>query len=141
MSRSYDVRVALKALIVAAAPNADVLGIDKEAARPRRTAPGGLIILEAGDPGDPEVDLNPLTYWYTHPFPVSMTIAGSDGQRDELLGAIGAAIVADRTLGGLCDWLEAEAPLLEDISGDGTPVAKGASFNVVASYHTQDPLN
>ena len=29
---------------------------------------------------------------------------------DTLTASIGAAIAGDRTLGGLCDWVEAEAP-------------------------------
>jgi hypothetical protein len=39
-----------------------------------------------------------------------------------LCASIGAALAADRTPGGLCDWVEAEAPRPVDLPVDGAPV-------------------
>ena len=58
-----------------------------------------------------------------------------------LLGAIGAAVVADRTLGGLCDFIEAEAPSTDDVETAGARAGRWADPSIVAVYGTTDPLN
>ena len=80
---------------------------------PERIPATGLIILRDGKPGDPEVTLSPLTYFYEHRAELEVVIqagTGRDSLFGELMADIGAALTADRTLGGLCDWVEAEAP-------------------------------
>ena len=82
---------------------------------PRRSRTAGVIILRDGDPGEPAVLLSPPEYVYEHRAELEVAMAGGtsaarDAAFDALLQAIGAAIAADRTLGGLCDWVEAEAP-------------------------------
>jgi hypothetical protein len=52
----------------------------------------------------------------------------------------GAALAADRTLGGLCDWVEAEAPRPVDLPIDGAASLKAAVIPVVLHYSTADPL-
>ena len=47
---------------------------------------------------------------------------------------------ADRTLGGLCDWVEAEAPRPVDLAVDGAAALKAAVIPVVLHYATSDPL-
>lgn len=58
-----------------------------------------------------------------------------------MLRAIGAAIAADRTLGGLCDWIEAEAPATDDAEALGAMPVRFALLTIVAAYATADPLN
>jgi hypothetical protein len=72
----------------------------------------GLLILRDGDPGDPEVTLSPLRYHYQHRTEIEAVVQGTDRDAsfDTLIASAGAALAADRTLGGLCDWIEAEAP-------------------------------
>ena len=64
-----------------------------------------------------------------------------DARIDRLLGRIGAAIAADRTLRGRCDWVEAEAPEPIDLPVEGSAAIKAATIPVVLHYATQNPLS
>ena len=52
----------------------------------------------------------------------------------------GTVLAADRTLGGLCDWVEAEAPRAVDLPVEGAASFKAAVIPVVLHYTTADPL-
>ena len=110
---------------------------------PERIPTTGLIILRDGKPGDPEVTLSPLTYFYEHRAELEVVIqagTGRDALFDTLAADIGSVLAADRTLGGLCDWVEAEAPEPVDLPIDGAAVLKAAVITVVLHYATFDPL-
>ena len=110
---------------------------------PERIPATGLIILRDGKPGEPEVTLSPLTYFYEHRAELEVVIqagTGRDALFDALTADIGAALDADRTLGGLCDWVEAEAPEPVDLPIDGAATLKAAVITVILHYATQDPL-
>ena len=110
---------------------------------PERIPASGLIILRDGKPGEPEVTLSPLTYFYEHRAELEVVIqagTGRDALFDVLVGSIGMALAADRTLGGLCDWVEAEAPEAIDLPIEGAAALKSAVITVVLHYATQDPL-
>ncbi len=78
---------------------------------PERVPAEGLLILRDGEPGEPDVTLSPLTYHYRHRAEIEAVVQGAarDTAFDMLTASIGAAIAGDRTLGGLCDWVETEA--------------------------------
>ena len=110
---------------------------------PERIPATGLIILRDGKPGDPEVTLSPLTYFYEHRAELEVVIqagTGRDSLFDALAADIGMALAADRTLGGLCDWVEAEAPEPVDLPIEGSAALKAAAIIVVLHYATSDPL-
>ena len=110
---------------------------------PERIPATGLIILRDGKPGDPEVTLSPLTYFYEHRAELEVVIqagAGRDALFDALTADIGATLATDRTLGGLCDWVEAEAPEPVDLPIEGAAALKAAVITVVLHYATPDPL-
>jgi hypothetical protein len=110
---------------------------------PGRIPAGGMVILRDGDPGQPEVTLSPLRYHYEHRAGIDVLIqkaAGRDMAFDALCAAIGARIAADRTLGGLCDWCEAEAPEPVEITAEGGEPIKAATVAVILTYSTADPL-
>ena len=112
---------------------------------PERAPADGLLILRDGDPGDPEVTLSPRRYHYEHRAEVEVIVAprdpsGRDEELDDLLAAIGTAIAADRTLGGLCDWIEASAPQPVDLPIEGAATMKAAIIPITLSYSTADPL-
>ena len=52
----------------------------------------------------------------------------------------GVALEADRTLGGLCDWIEPEAPASVDLPIEGAAALKAAIITVVLHYTTTGPL-
>ena len=110
---------------------------------PERVPPAGLMILRDGDPGDPAVTLSPLAYHYQHRTELEVVVQASDRRDalfDNLCAAIGAVIGADRTLAGLCDWIEPEAPQPVDLPVEGAVGLKAAVIPVILHYSTADPL-
>ena len=110
---------------------------------PERIPATGLIILRDGKPGEPEVTLSPLTYFYEHRAELEVVIqsgTGRDALFDTLTADIGAALATDRTLGGLCDWVEAEAPGPVDLPIEGAAALKAAVITILLHYATSDPL-
>jgi hypothetical protein len=110
---------------------------------PERIPAAGLIILRDGQPGEPEATLSPLRYHYQHRAELEVVVQAGPGRAsafDDLIAAIGAALAADRTLGGLCDWVEAEAPASVDLPVEGAAALKAAVITVVLHYTTADPL-
>jgi len=111
---------------------------------PERIPATGLIILRDGNPGEPEVTLSPLTYFYQHRAELEVVIQAGSGRDvlfDALAEAIGTVLAADRTLGGLCDWVEAEAPEPVDLPIEGAAALKAAVIIIVLHYSTADPLS
>lgn len=147
MTKRLDVLLAIKAMIEVAVPEADVLGLENEGAPPDRIPAGGRIVIRAGDPGEPEITLSPVTYDYEHEIPVEVS-ANADPVRgltaeqrvDEIVSLLGAAIMADRTLGGLVDYLDGFSPATEDLFTPGAAIARAADLALIAAYSTTDPL-
>ena len=100
---------------------------------PERIPAAGLLILRDGEPGEPEVTLSPLRYHYQHRAEIEAVVQGADRDAafDILTASIGTALAADRTLGGLCDWVEAEAPRPVDLPVEGAASLKAAVIAVV----------
>lgn len=109
---------------------------------PERVPPAGLLILRDGEPGDPEVTLSLLRYHYQHRAEIEAVVQGAerDAAFDALCASVGAIIAADRTLGGLCDWVEAEAPRPVDLPVEGAAALKAAVITIILHYSTGDPL-
>lgn len=109
---------------------------------PERIPTTGLLILRDGEPGAPEVTLSPLRYHYEHQAELEVVIQGADREAcfDALCLGIGTLIAANRTLGGLCDWIEAEAPKPVDLAFEGAASLKAAVLTITLHYTTSDPL-
>jgi hypothetical protein len=126
----------------AAVPDAKV---ERNLAKPERIPSGGLVIIRDGDPGEPEITLSPLTYVFSHRVPIEVAVHQASDPReqalDAILGRIGLEVAANRTLWGLCDFLEAEAPATADVETAGALPGRWADVTIVAVYGTPDPLN
>ncbi|TKZ20808.1 acyl-CoA transferase [Shimia litoralis] len=109
---------------------------------PERVPADGLLILRDGDPGEPEVTLSPLAYHYQHRAEIEAVVQGAnrDGAFDALCASVGEAIAIDRTLGGLCDWIEADAPQPVDLPVEGAASYKAGVILLTLIYTTSDPL-
>ena len=110
---------------------------------PERIPPSGLMILRDGNPGAPGVTLSPLMYHYQHRAELEVIVQTGeerDARFDRLIGRIGAAISADRTLRGLCDWVESEAPEPVDLPVEGSATIKAAIIPIILHYAMVDPL-
>jgi hypothetical protein len=110
---------------------------------PERVPAAGLLVLRDGEPGEPEVTLSPLAYHYQHRAEIEAVVQGADRDAafDTLVAGVGSALATDRTLGGLCDWVEAEAPRPIDLAVDGAATLKAAVIPVVLHYASDDPLS
>jgi hypothetical protein len=126
--------------LLRAIPQASVL---RGEVLPERVPTAGLMILRDGDPGEPQVTLSPLAYHYQHRAEIEAVVQGTerDAAFDTLCASIGTALAADRTLGGRCDWVEAEAPEPVDLPVEGAASLKAAVIPVVLHYSTADPLS
>jgi hypothetical protein len=134
----------LQALLAAlqTVPGATVL---RGAILPERIPTSSLLILRDGDPGTPEVTLSPLQYHFEHRAEVEVIVQGKmpaarDAVFDALLAELATTITSDRTLGGFCDWVEAEAPQPVDLPVEGAEALKAAIVPVILTYTTADPL-
>lgn len=109
---------------------------------PERIPSTGLLILRDGDPGDPGVTLSPLRYHYQHRAEIEAVVQGTerDSAFATLTARIGAALAVDRTLGGRCDWVEAEAPRPVDLPVESAASLKAAIIPILLHYSTADPL-
>ena len=110
---------------------------------PERIPPPGLMILRDGSPGEPGVTLSPLTYHFQHRAELEVIVQSAtdrDAIFDALLAQIGAVIAADRTLRGLCDWLEPEAAEPVDLPVEGAASLKAGIIPIILHYATSDAL-
>lgn len=142
MTKQLQILLAIKALIAAALPLAEVRGFDGDASKPGRIGDNGTVIGHPGDPGDPEIDLSPLTYHYQHRLYLELAAPEGAGgvTLDAMLEAIGAAVAADKFLGGLCEYFSAEAPDRNDRTTPTVATSNWATVPLVAEYSTENPL-
>ena len=101
---------------------------------PERIPAVGLIILRDGQPGEPDVKLSPLRHHLQHRAELEVVVQAPNGMAsafDSLIANIGAALEADRTLCGLCDWVEPEAPAPVDLPIEGAAALKAGVITVV----------
>jgi hypothetical protein len=115
----------------------------RNASLPERIPETGLLILRDGVPGEPEETMSPHRYHYQHRAEVEAFARGSEGLDetfDALTAAVGAALAADRTLGGLCDWAEPGAPEPADLPVEGAATIRAAILIVTLHFTTADPL-
>lgn len=117
----------------------------------------GLIILRDGDPGEPEVIMSPMTWCYEHQAEAEIYVQGVSAEVaaglgwtgpgetaidmfDALKQAVSAAISADRTLGGACEWAQPLAARRVELNIEGAAPIVGMLVPVTLHYQTSDPL-
>ena len=145
MSKHQQVADAVKALVKAALPVSTVTGMDLEEAKPTMVGDLGQAIVRFGDPGEPEIDLSPPTWWWDRNFPIELAAKDEPGRpaREvlaEMAKQVGDAIQADPYLGGLCSWLDASAPVSGEVDQRGAAPIAWCDFAIIASYSTTSPL-
>jgi len=109
--------------------------VRRNEALPEKVPAAGLVILRDGDPGEPDVTLNPRTEFYSHRVEIEAYIA-----RDALLGAIGTALKVDPSLGGLAENLVPSAPETGALAFEGAAPVLTARLVVTVEYLVSDPL-
>jgi hypothetical protein len=119
--------------------------VKRNEALPQAVSATGLVILRDGDPGEPDVTLNPVHLFYSHRAEIEAFVsppAGGGGEAllDALLGEVGAALAADRSLGGLAENLTWSAPEISVLAIESAAPILCARIIVTLEYLTADPL-
>ena len=114
--------------------------------KPQKIPAGGIIILRDGGGEEPEVLLSPLTYIYEHSISIEVMINNAYADRqgttlDDLLMIIENLILNNRSMNGLAEWMEAQAPEFLQEAVDGAPAIRAATITVLARFSTNSPLH
>jgi hypothetical protein len=130
----------LQAAILFLAPTPTVL---RNETVPQRLPPGGVLVLQDGETEEATAMLSPLAYAIRHRAELEITVGGADEaerteQLDALLGAVAAALVADRTLGGAVEWSEPGPPLIEPVPVEGAAALKAALLPITLWFTAPD---
>ena len=112
---------------------------------PEKVPAAGLVILRDGDPGEPDVTLNPRTEFYSHSvelelFVTQPTAGGGEGLLDALVVDVGTALAPDPSLGGLAENLVVTAPEPGVLAVEGAAPVLTARLTVIVDYLVSDPL-
>ena len=119
--------------------------VKRNEALPSSVPPGGLVILRDGDPGEPDVTLNPRMEFYSHCAEIEACVTqpvGGDGEPvlDALLTEIGTALATNRGLGGLAENLTWSAPEIAVLAIEGAAPILTARMTVTIEY-SPSPLS
>jgi hypothetical protein len=119
--------------------------VRRNEALPEKVPAAGLVILRDGDPGEPDVTLNPRTEFYSHRVEIEAYLprdpaGGGEAALDTLLGAIGTALRIDPSLGGLAENLIPSAPETGALAVEGAAPIVTARLIVTVEYLVSDPL-
>ncbi len=141
-SKTEQVLETIKALLVSV-PGAK---IERNTAVPENIPTGGLIVLRDGDPGDPETALGGFGgIYYSHGIEIELYIEDGDATVrdaafDGLVQAIGTALEADPTLGGLAFGMAYGRPEINTEAVAGAPAIKSGTIIVTVEYETTSLL-
>ena len=105
----------------------------------------GLVILRDGDPGEPDITLNPRTEFYSHRVDLELfvtrpTAGGGESLLDALVADVHAAFAPDPSLGGLAENLVVTAPETGVLAIEGAAPILTARLIVIVDYLVSDPL-
>ncbi|MFZ1413878.1 MAG: acyl-CoA transferase [Defluviicoccus sp.] len=119
--------------------------VRRNEALPVSVPAGGLIILRDGDPGEPDVTLNPRTEFYSHRAEIEAFVTqavggGGEEELDALLSWLSVKLNIDRSLGGLAENLTWSAPDTSVLAIEGAAPVLTARITVIIEYLVSDPL-
>ena len=119
--------------------------VRRNEALPERVPAEGLVILRDGDPGEPDVTLNPRTEFYQHRVELEALMIqpradGGEAALDTLVQEIGTALALDPSLGGLVENLRLGAPEIGTLAIEGAAPIRTARLILTVEYLAGDPL-
>ena len=120
--------------------------VERNTAVPERIPKGGLIVLRDGNPGEPEEALGGIgSIYYAHAIEIEVHVEGGeaadrDAAFDALVVAIGQALDADPTLGGLAFGMTYGRPEVDTEAVIGAPAIKSGTVEIIVEYETETPL-
>ncbi len=122
------------------------IGVERNSALPESIPDGGLVVVRDGDPGEPEQALGGfIPVYYRHA--VELEIYAASGEQairdqtfDDLATAIGVALHADPTLGGLVFGITYGRPDVVTEAVEGGAAIKTGTITLVLDYEAPSPL-
>jgi hypothetical protein len=118
--------------------------VKRNEALPQAVPSAGLVILRDGEPGEPDVTLNPVHLFFSHRAEieafVTPLVGGGEALLDTLIEAVADALAVDRSLGGLVENMGLGAPTIETLIIEGGAPILAARVPVVIEYLVSDPL-
>jgi hypothetical protein len=119
--------------------------VRRNEALPQSAPEGGLVILRDGDPGEPDVTLNPRTEFYSHRAEIEAFVTqpvggGGEEELDALLSWLSVKLNIDCSLGGLAENLSWSAPETSVLAIEGAVPILTARITVTIEYLVSDPL-
>ena len=119
--------------------------VKRNEALPQVVPAGGLVILRDGDPGEPDVTLNPRSEFYSHRAEIEAFVTqgvsgGGEAALDALLEEIGAALAVDRSLGGFAEYVFWSAPETSVLAIEAAAPILTARLTVTIEYLVGNPL-
>ena len=114
---------------------------------PQRLPPGGLVVVQDGETAEEAAILSPLRWQVRHVAEVVVAVPAPTPEAraaslDTLLVDVGAAVAADRTLGGAVEWAQPDSPSFDDLEFEGAAPVRGASVPVSLWFTTAEtPLS
>ena len=120
--------------------------VERNTAVPERIPKGGLTVLRDGDPSEPEQALGGIgSVYYAHAIEIEVHVEGGeaadrDAAFDALVVAIGQALDADPTLGGLAFGMTYGRPEVDTEAVIGAPAIKSGVIEAIVEYETTAPL-
>jgi hypothetical protein len=139
---------ACDAVLAALAANLEAIpgpAFERNQAVKTKVPAGGLNILWDGSGELEEYVIGaPLPYLWSWQAKLQVTVEHHDAdQRDALFAAnveaVGDALKADRTLGGLCDWVDAVPPDITETAIEGAAAFKGGEITITISFASDNP--
>ncbi len=119
--------------------------VRRNEAMPERVPGEGLVILRDGDPGEPDITLNPRTAFYSHRVELELFVTqpaagGGETLLDALVADMHGALAPDPSLGGLAENLVVTAPETGVLAAEGAAPILTARLAVIVDYLVSDPL-
>ena len=120
--------------------------VERNIAVPAKVPTDGLIVLRDGDPGEPDTALGGFGgAYYSHRVEVEVHVQNADPVArdtafDNLLMAVGTALEADPTLGGLVFGMSYGRPSTDLEPIDGAPAIKSGVIEITVEYESDAPL-
>ncbi len=119
--------------------------VRRNEALPERVPDAGLVILRDGDPGEPDVTLNPRTAFYSHRVELELFVTqpaagGGETLLDALVAEVHAALAPDLSLGALAENLVVTAPETGRLAVEGAAPILTARLTIIVDYLVSDSL-
>ena len=119
--------------------------VRRNEALPERVPAEGLVILRDGDPGEPDVTLNPRSEFYRHRAELELLVTqplagGAEAMLDAIVAQVATALAPDPSFGGLAENLVLGAPDVGTLVIEAAAPILTARLVITVEYLASDPL-